>query len=158
MMSEERIIFLDIDGPMIPASFYLVNVDCSHYRKFPETQIALLSALCERSGAKIVFNTTHNQDWEWAPPIHYALEAHGLERDHIRETNFKTDYPSLDRDLAVKKWLAENNPDADWLALDDSKFTTDDRLIWVDPDAGITLQHLNEIADRWSLKPWLVLL
>ncbi|UIS25288.1 hypothetical protein [Erythrobacter phage vB_EliS-L02] len=157
-MPEERILFLDIDGPMIPASYYLVDRSCSHYRRFPETQIALLNELCERSGAKIVFNTTHNQEWEWAPPIHHALQAHGLKREHIRETNFKTRYPSLPRDLAVAEWLAENNPDADWLALDDVRFTDDDRLIWVDADTGITLVHLNEIADRWSLKPWIVLI
>lgn len=156
-MSEERIIFLDIDGPMIPSYQYLINRSCSHYREMAPGPIACLNELCERSGAKVVFNTTHNQTWEWAPDIQHAMTAHGFRREFIRETDFKTRYPSLARDLAVKEWLAQHGP-VDWLAFDDSRFTEDDRLIWVDADQGLNLSHINEAADRWSLKPWIVLL
>lgn len=157
-MSEERIIFLDIDGPMIPASYYLVHRDCSHKRKFPETQIALLNELCERAGAKIVFNSTHNQSWDWVEDIDVAIVRAGFMPYHIRKTDFKTRYPSLPRDLAVTEWLANHNPNADWIAIDDVRFTDDERLFWVDADTGVTLRHLNDIADHWRLKPWIVLL
>lgn len=49
-----RIIFLDIDGPMIPGTRYLINRSCSFDRDFPAETIAVINEVCHRTGAKIV--------------------------------------------------------------------------------------------------------
>ena len=35
-----KIVFLDIDGPMIPATMFLVDKHASYQRRFPETTVA----------------------------------------------------------------------------------------------------------------------
>lgn len=139
---EMKIIFLDIDGPMIPSSMLLHDRMASFNRKFPVTTIAVLNKLCEVSGAKVVFNTTHNIPMDGVADIEYALMEHGVKSEYLFWNDLKTEYPSLPRDEAVKSWLRRHQEVEEWVALDDARFTEDERLIWVDPDTGITLQHL----------------
>lgn len=159
-MSEapNKIIFLDIDGPMIPASYFLVDNMASWERRFPTTTVAVIKRLCERTGAKVVFNTTHNRPFDGIDDIDVALEKQGLDREHIHETDLATKYPDIERDLAVKEWLHRHPEVTDWVALDDARFTEDDRLIWVDPDAGLHLGHLNEAIDRLGGQKIIVLI
>lgn len=153
-----KVIFLDIDGPMIPASYFLVDNMASWNRRFPETTVAVIKRLCERTGAKVVFNTTHNIPFDKVDDIDVALEKQGLDREHIHPTDLATKYPQIERDLAVKEWLARHPEVTDWVALDDVKFTEDERLIWVDPDGGLHLGHLNAAIERLGGKPIVVLM
>lgn len=153
-----KVIFLDIDGPMIPASYFLVDSMASWKRRFPETTIAVLRELCIRTGAKVVFNTTHNRPFVDVDDIDVALEKQGLDREHIHETDLATKYPDLPRDVAVKEWLHRHPEVTDWIALDDVKFTEDERLIWVDPDAGLHLGHLNNAIEKLGGRPVIVLM
>lgn len=148
MTETNKVIFLDIDGPMIPASYFLVDSMASWNRRFPTTTVAVIKWLCERTGAKVVFNTTHNLPYDGVDDIDVALEKQGLDRDHIHATDLATKYPGIERDLAVKEWLHRHPEVTDWIALDDVKFTDDARLIWVDPDAGVHLGHLNEAIGK----------
>lgn len=158
MEAPTKVIFLDIDGPMIPASYFLVDNMASWKRRFPETTVAVIRELCIRTGAKVVFNTTHNMPFKDTDDIDVALEKQGLDREHIHETDLATKYPDLARDLAVKDWLHRHPEVTEWIALDDVKFTDDDRLIWVDPDAGVHLGHLNAAIERLGGKPVIVLM
>lgn len=54
----------------------------------------------------------------------------------------------MDRGLAVKEWLARHPEVTDWVALDDVQFTDYKRLIWLDPNAGLHLAHLNEAIEK----------
>jgi hypothetical protein len=115
---------------------------------FPPTTVAVLNRICKQTGAKIVFNSTHNRSWNDVPDIDVALVNHGLDPEYIRKTDFKTKYPDLPRDLAVKEWLNRHQHEVeDWVALDDVKFTDSENLIWVDPDAGLHIGHLNQVVD-----------
>jgi hypothetical protein len=154
----DKVIFLDIDGPMIPSSMFLIDRMCSLHRRFPETTVAVLNELCKRTGAKIVFNSTHNRSWESAPDIQVALVDQGLDADHVRSSDWNTAYPDLPRDVAVKAWLHAHPEVTDWVALDDCKFTEDERLIWIDPDAGLHVGHLNNAIKLLGGKPVLVLM
>lgn len=143
-----KVVFLDIDGPMIPATMILVDRMASPHRKFPATTVAVINTLCERTGAKIVFNTTHNNSWEGVEDIEVALVNQGLKEIHIHPTDNKTKYPQLERGKSVEDWLSRHPEVTDWIAIDDSRFTDDERLIWIDPDAGVHLGHLNEAIQR----------
>lgn len=152
----EKVIFLDIDGPMIPSTMCLVDRMASWKRRFPETTVAVIRELCERTGAKVVFNTTHNVPIPDVDDIHIALSKAGLDGAHYHADRH-TLYPQIDRALAVKEWLARHPEVEDWIALDDVKFTTDERLIFVDSDSGVTIQHLNMGIDRLGGKPVTIL-
>lgn len=151
-----RVVFLDIDGPIIPFSMLLVNRMASHQRIIPEITVAVIREICDRSGAKVVFNTTHNTPISGVPDIDDAMVTAGLPRDAIHKDKM-TSYPMISRGLAVKDWLHRHPEVDEWIAFDDARFTDDENLIWVDPDAGLHLGHLNLALDRWGCSQFLVL-
>lgn len=153
-----KVVFLDIDGPMIPSTMFLIDRMCSFDRKFPATTIAALNELCARTGVKIVFNTTHNNPSSGVLDIDKAIVAHGLGECHLHPSDRHTLYPRLARDVAVKEWLARHPEVTDWIALDDARFTDDERLIWVDPDAGLHVGHINHAIQMMGGKPCLILI
>ena len=59
-MTRQKFIFLDIDGPMIPATSYLSNATASFDQELDDRCVMVLKKIVEKSGAKIVFNTTHS--------------------------------------------------------------------------------------------------
>jgi hypothetical protein len=152
-----KVVFLDIDGPMIPATMFLYDKMASWERRFPPTTIAVVKTLCERTGAKIVFNTTHNQPIPGVDDIHIAISKAGIDGEHFHEDRH-TKYPQIDRGLAVKEWLARHPEVEDWVALDDVRFTDDERLIFIDSDAGVHLGHLNMAIDQLGGKRVIMLI
>ena len=151
-----RVVILDIDGVVIPATQMLVDPMSAFDRRFPTTTIAALNALCSRSGARIVLNTTHNDDWPDVPDIETALIAHGLDAGHLHPTHPRTSYPALERAEAAEQWLAAHPEVERWVALDDARFTDDERLILVDPDAGLHVGHVNAALVLFGEKPILI--
>lgn len=147
-MTVDKVIFLDIDGPMIPATMFLINRMASWEREFPATTIAVINRLCENTGAKVVFNTTHNTSIVGVKDIEEAMVDAGFKREHLHPSDLKTEYPVVPRDQAVIRWLADHPEVTHWVALDDAKFTADERLILVDPDAGLHVGHLNLAIDQ----------
>ena len=155
-MSDEKVVFLDIDGPMIPATCFLYDRMASYERRFPPTTLAVIKAVCERTGAKIVFNTTHNISFPEVDDICVALVKQGLPAEYLHQDHH-TRYPELDRDLAVKEWLGRHPTEA-WIAFDDVHFTKDERLIFIDSDAGLHIGHLNIAVEKLGGKPFIVLI
>jgi hypothetical protein len=152
----KRVVFLDIDGPMIPFSMMLVDRLAARNRVIPQIPVAVVKRLCERADAKVVFNTTHNTPIDGIPDIDLALVAAGLPRELIH-TDKMTNYPRIHREQAVLWWLHEHKEVEDWIAFDDTLFTERENLIWVDPDAGLHLKHLNIALDRWGVPQFLVM-
>jgi len=151
-----RVIFLDIDGPIIPYSMFLVDRMASFNRIIPPITVAVVREICKRADAKVVFNTTHNTPFDGVDDIEIALVKAGLPEDYIHP-DMKTRYPQIPRDQAVLEWLSRHPETEDWIAFDDVKFTEKDNLIWIDPDAGLHLTHLNKALDRWQCSQFLVL-
>lgn len=150
------IVFLDVDGPVIPSTQLLVDPMSAYDRVVPRTTVAVLNRLCERTGALIVVNSTHSVHWDWAPDIVDAMVAAGLDRDHVHPFHDRTRYPDCARPQAVEEWLAEHPEVEDWVAFDDDRFTRDPRLIWVDPHTGLCLPHLNEALERFGHRAILI--
>ena len=153
-----KVIFLDIDGPMIPATMHLVDRMCSFKRMFPETTVAVINELCKRTGAVIVFNTTHNRPFKDVPDIADALVAHGLKAEHLHPSDANTLYPDIPRDIAIKEWLARHDEAQDWVAIDDCLCADEDHMVLVDPDAGVHIGHLNDAARILGAAPCLILM
>jgi methionine synthase II (cobalamin-independent) len=115
-----------------------------------------MNTLCKKSGAKIVFNTTHNKSFPDVPDVEHCLWRQGLKEEHVVTGVYKTLYPELDRETAVSEWLARHPDVTEWVAFDDARFTEKENLIWVDPDTGLTPFHLNEALEFFGCPPYLI--
>jgi len=158
-----KVIFLDIDGPMIPMTSYLNDIQCSIRRRFPEHTIAVLNEICKRTDAQIVINSVHNNSFgDDVPDIVTALINAGVDKHFFHEKP-NTQTPSIQRKLAVEKWLSENQVD-DWMAIDDYDFLAEyeghehPQMVWVDPDPGLCVRHINQVIERFGGKPTLMLM
>jgi hypothetical protein len=144
-----NIIFLDIDGPMIPSAMFLIDQNASYGRKFSPICIAVANEMCRVSNANIVFNTTHNRD---ADELREAIYTQGLNPGYVHSDSH-TRYPNVGRGLAIKEWLA-NHPEVErWVAIDDVKCADGDNMILVDPDVGIHVGTLYQVCNVFGGTP-----
>jgi len=154
----KNIVFLDIDGPVIPGPLYNISSNCSHNRSLmSQNAIGYLNRLCGITESLIVTNSSHNfHDTTRGEKI-YSLKDdllfHGLKERYFHQ-NWHTEFPFVSspwdyenfdhtRLIAINKWLKENG-DHQWVCFDDIKFTDDERLIVVDFDDGITKASVNQ--------------
>lgn len=123
-----KVLFVDVDGPLIPATSLLMDI-----------------------GASVVMNTTHNRDFEGLPDICDAMVATGFNVNFFHPRAKKTAYPAWNkRNDAVRQWLASHSYIEDYLCIDDVVCASPDHMICVDPYIGLTLRHANEIIARWG--------
>jgi len=145
MSKKERLIFLDIDGPMIPSGCYVAyGYEASYNRKYSPICVAIINRLCHETKAKIVFNSTHNMSG-------YDLiddsVREGLKFGHMYKEGSFTSYPRVEnRKDAINLWLKKhdyNDSNCLWCAFDDVDFQHSN-LILIDFDVGITLKHYHK--------------
>lgn len=162
MVDLQKIVFLDIDGPMIPSYVYLKNLNCSmsdERREFCIYCVLAINRLCEQTDAKIVFNTYHNRHYPTqVGTIRDDAIANGVLERHIHE-EWKTEYPNThNRYDAICNWIRKNG-EADWIAIDDADFTdrAGARQILIDPHQGFNIPAFNVAADLFKTKGFVML-
>lgn len=154
----DKIIFLDIDGPMIPSRAY--NIDDQTrpiVMKFDPCAVALLRIFCEQRGWKIVLHSSwikhriHGGKQTYA----HCLEQ-GFKPEHFHENAWCDEYEDW-RYTRVSKWLAAHPDVTKYLILDDEPYEDDkfsphkhpedlkDHLILVDFDDGLVKSVLREM-------------
>lgn len=163
-----RILFLDIDGVMIPATQVLIDTASCVHRKFPATTIAVLNELCRMSDAVIVFNTSHNSPHQYGPTedIRESIIKAGVKPQYIHPTDHKTMYRNqaytgmpLDRSQAIHEWLLRHlEVDDLWVVLDDVRCDVDEHMILVDPHGGLHTGHLNRALRLLDIGSELILI
>lgn len=127
-----KYIFLDIDGPMKPGRCYLCpKLGGDMNGGWDPLAVATINRICEKTGAKIVFNTT----WNTLNIVDIAVG----QRIRAGFIAGKTKYPNLHHRLnAIMHWLEDNEQmGCDWIALDDA-IIDDTRAILVCSDNGIS--------------------
>ena len=124
-----RIIFLDIDGPMIPDQIHLLPGDekfplkkVTHFgcfSKFSPYSVAFIKTLCDGYGAKVLTNSTHNMSGK--DHIKKLFEVNGLNPDQYLHSDIMTEFKNGidERDVAVCKWILENQPES-FVIIDDA--------------------------------------
>ena len=152
----QKIVFLDIDGPIINLGCYGIDNGCSHARSvMNQSAIGFINLLCHKTNALVVTNSSHNPHSvnkfttiegnrvEIAPTdLREDLIRHGLKPQYFHK-EWRTAYPlklsgvNSHRLDAIDLWQVENG-EADWIAFDDAIFTQDPRLLLVDFNEGIT--------------------
>ena len=154
----QKIIFLDIDGPMIPDPLYSINGQVSIQRSHMSTcAVGLLTRICEKYNALIVTNTAHNGHIrDGVFDLKTDLISHGLQPEFFHEnwhTNFAIqdwDKGISDRMLAINHWISQNG-ESDWVCFDDIQFTQDKRLILIDFHLGIDYNSYKSALEIWKI-------
>ena len=128
-----RIIFLDVDDPLIPTHLYFEDVLVSHNLSMASTvAIALMNRLCKISQAKIVMNITHNNNNKLIDKLtHLGIKAINFHED------CRTDYPNHTRKDAVDGWLYKHKNVEKFIIFDDVYFYDRISQIVIDFDSGI---------------------
>lgn len=134
-----KIIFLDIDGPMIPMTSYIFNRNASWQQELDSRSVEILHHIVKKSGAYIVFNSTHSRMLE----ADLAVNSPGLIQ-RFKDAGFSnylhmdicTKYPDIPRLKAIEEWLSRHPEVTRWVALDDAEIL-DERAFLVNPNYGI---------------------
>ncbi len=147
----ERIIFLDIDGVMIPERAFIWDARARYKQLLDPMCVRVLRRIIKETGAKIVFNSAHNsmlQADAFSPGLIERFREKGLGA-HIHEDGV-TMFPNLrlDKLSAIRGWLFGRSIES-WVALDDVQIN-DDRAIMVDPKHGLGLDEYQH-ARRYLL-------
>lgn len=165
----QKIIFIDIDGPVINTPCYWVDMQASVRRAVMNTQsIGILNRLAYLADAKIVTNSTHNNATirETGRTLRDDLIKWGLKESYLHE-DWRTEFPWPDwgdgqpihrRMKGIMGWM-EKNGEADWICFDDEPFVQDDaRLFHIDFDHGIDYHMYLKACKHWKLNPKAIIL
>lgn len=139
-----KIIFLDVDGPLIPGRMYYDRITSTYDEvagqfKYDPIAVGMIRKLCQESGAHVVFNTAHNE------------HSHDVMRSKARYNGFDDLlHPKVPRTCfrvvfdrridAVNDWIAKNGPVDEWVAIDDELFH-DTNQVYIDFNLGITINN-----------------
>jgi hypothetical protein len=158
--NKNRVVFLDIDGPIINTGCYSVDKQCSLQRSvMNQSAIGWVNKLCREINAYLVTNSTHS---------HYLVEDRTLKDDLIRfgadpslfHDDWRTSYPDKlsggSRLGCIGEWIDEHPGLNDWVAFDDMNFTDSRRLIVVDFDDGITYRHYSKALKQFGVRQKLI--
>jgi hypothetical protein len=153
-----KIIFLDIDGPVIPIDVPLYE---SVYRTtYNPDSIQYLNLLCEETGAKIVTNSFHNYQDFMDGTLKDDLVKWGLNSNFVHDS-WRTIFPAIDytvvnsnvrgigRLIAIEKYIEDKKVD-NWVCFDDRKFTEMPNLIHIEDGRGIKEHHFEKAIDLLS--------
>jgi hypothetical protein len=131
-----KIIFLDIDGVMKPARSYWLKPHKPD-GNFDPLAVAAINAICEKTGAGNVFNSTWNRSG--SDRLCEISANEGITAPVMGVTAF----PDLcDRLEAIKAWMTANGPVEAWCAMDDETMA-DTRCIKVNYDNGFSTQDFS---------------
>ena len=158
-----KVMFVDVDGPLINTNMFILGHDASMNRAWFNTMsLAYVKRIYEETGALVVMNSTHNThdigqrtvkydllQWGWPEQMFHA-DWHTM-YPFPTGTRF-SDYSANRRQMAIDEWL-EKNGEHDWIAFDDEPFTKDPRLIHIDFDRGIDLQSYRDGLTRFGYNP-----
>lgn len=135
-----KIIFQDIDGPLIPHRMYYTG-----FRPYDTMRnsfvwdpiaVQMINRICEICDAKVVFNTAHCENP--AEIMKHQAACNGLKFLH---EDCKTSYPFTDnRYQAITEWLDKHNTISDWIVIDDVQVCLS-RQIKVDWKVGMTIEN-----------------
>lgn len=147
-MLPETVIFQDIDGPFIPGRLYF-----NGHRPVRSTEplaffwdpvaVMMVNRICEKSNAKVVFNTAHNENPEEI--MRYQAAQNGLAYLH---KDCQTLYPrdEYSRMKAIEIWLRNHPEINNWVCIDDMEVHPTNQ-VRVNFDIGMTLDDFNKSVE-----------
>lgn len=150
-MNYDKILFLDVDGPLIPERMHLrySNGLYGYDRQdgifvWDRDFIRELNEHCPPQGIKIVFNTAHNSS---GPEVmRFTSKFNGLDQS-LLHNDYCTKFPDyIDfRIDGIHDWLNRNaTKPTKWLVVDDFDMKIPNQIL-VNLKEGVTSYHVLEI-------------
>lgn len=161
-MERQNIIFLDVDGPMIPESLYDIDMYCSAKRSTISTvALGWVLRLARIANAKIVMNTAHNI---WGD-VKTDLIRLGIPEELFHEDH-KTKFPKkkseakgdfYGRKEAILEWIDRQPVEIDWVGFDDENYEHKNLVLCTFED-GITSFEYEKALEIFGVKDDVLLL
>lgn len=155
-----NIIFLDVDGPLIPGRLYHTNYvdDKGHtvssqfdYKKgcfkWDPVAVDMITELCRKHAAKVVFSTSHNE--VCFDTMKYKALCNNMSAEILHEdvrTKFAVD--SYSKKDSIVDWLRAHPEVINWVVVDDEEIMPSNQ-VKVNFNLGIT------IDDFFDIEEWL---
>ena len=118
MEKQNKVIFLDIDGPMIPVKSYMLpGHTSSAARTFDPCATAMLNRLLDQAGAQIVISSTHGQrGYDHCVEL---LRINGVDPAALHEDWITPRKMSSYRIHEINWWLDKHPETTHYVAIDD---------------------------------------
>lgn len=151
-----KILFLDIDGVVLPGRAYMLpNQTKPIVKTFDPCAVSMVNEACSKQKRKIVVHSSWVKHWD-QHEIAYHLRNQGIKPEHLHEDWFTN--PELHwRYDRVDEWLARHPEVTDYVILDDEPEVARHEkpkvgkhaghLILTDFDEGITMKIFRKILD-----------
>jgi len=141
-----KIIFQDIDGPLIPLRMYFIggrpfNQQVGSFIYDP-VAVWMIKHLCQKFDAKVVLNSAHNECSYEA--MKKQADFNGL--GDVIHQDLKTKFPNTpDRLSAIEEWLSRHEDITEWIVIDDmpvdsSRNVAHSRQVPINYNIGMTVE------------------
>ena len=143
-----KILFLDIDGPMVPRRAWIYNKrkgDNGELAIFDPCATAMLITLLNLSEAKLVISSTWRlKGYERCARL---LEDNGISAKYLHEDWHTHTDNNESRGDQIRKWL-EKHPDVSHYVAVDDGYVDIEHLVKCSNTDGLMLEHFQELA-KW---------
>lgn len=130
----DRILFLDIDGPMIPGRSYEESgglILAGMNSKFDPIAVNMINRACEEHGWQVVLHTSWVTHIGGAKTYEHCLQQ-GLRPGHFHKDAW-CDEEEHWRYTRIAKWLLEHPEVSEYVIVDDTPYSFDVRTQYVHP-------------------------
>ena len=163
-VSKLKIIFIDIDGPLIPARAYMLPKKHNHgpfVMDFDPVAVSLLNHLAENCGWKFVIHSSWLRVWGPEATLEHCI-SEGLDKKHFYKDPL-TDVTLHWRYDRVARFLEQHPYITDYVIIDDEEYKPgiefehikglEDHLLLIDFDEGFLMKNFRQIKDgNWRNK------
>ena len=138
-----KIIFLDIDGPMVPIRAWVLGYKGRH-ELFDPIAVATLLKILKHDVKLVISSSWRSLGYD---EVVTALENSGISRKHLHEDWQTKEFPVSPEDHMfklraeeIKEWLSRHPEIEDYVAIDDYPLEMD-KLIHVSSNDGISYEN-----------------
>jgi hypothetical protein len=155
-----KILFLDIDGPMIPGRAYkLPNQTKPFVMTFDPVAVSIINNVCQQEGYQIILHSSWVRIYGGQETYDHCI-TQGLKPESFHEDKWTGENENW-RYNRVAHWLADHPEVTDYIILDDEPYEPDrsldpinhpkdmeDHLMLIDFDDGLLMTHWRRMLNN----------
>lgn len=149
-----KVLFLDIDGVLLPGRAYMLpnQTNNPYVTVFDPCAVSMLNSALAKQGRKIVVHSSWVKHWTKQEILAHLL-GQGLREEDFHD-DWYTDPRFHWRYDRVRDWMSRHKEVTDWIVVDDEVPSSAEDLkflqghvIFTDFDEGITLKNYRQLLD-----------